>query len=204
MTSHDNSSPPLTPSKKSPRLPSEIAEAFLSWQPTVPSSWVTPPGTEGAGTPDSPHSDRSSPIRQDYYIPQMLIYNPDNLHLHVAHTPYSTPATLDAKDTCSHTSADSFPCPTPTPTPSPSRHTWQVSTLWDHYIQTQGFQVPDPHYHSPTPHWHTKKPKKYRLTPEWRFHQKQLVLLTKLTHGRILTRGLLGQIMGSHQQKALS
>ena len=43
----------------------------------------------------------------------MLIYTLDNLHLHVAHTPYSAPTTLDAKDTHSHTSADSFPCPTP-------------------------------------------------------------------------------------------
>ena len=47
----------------------------------------------------------------------MLIYTPDNLHLHATHTPYSTPTTLDAEDTHSHTSADSFPCPTPEPIP---------------------------------------------------------------------------------------
>ena len=117
MTSHDNSSPSIAPTQENSRLPPEIAEAFLSWRPTMPSSWVTPPGTDGAGTPNSPCSDDSSPIRQDYYVPQMLIYTPDNLHLHVAHTPYSTPTTLDAKDTHSHTSADSFPCPTPEPIP---------------------------------------------------------------------------------------
>ena len=43
----------------------------------------------------------------------MLIYTPDNMHLHAVHTPYTSPATLDAEDANSHTSADSFPCPTP-------------------------------------------------------------------------------------------
>ena len=113
MTLHGDSSPPLALPQEDSRLPPEIAEAFLSWQPTVPSSRVTPPGTDSAGTPDSPHSDSSSPIRQDYYVPQMLIYTLDNLHLHAAHTPYSTPTTLDTEDTQSHASANSFPCPTP-------------------------------------------------------------------------------------------
>ena len=117
MTSHDNSSPSFTLFQENSRLPPEIAEAFLSWRPTVPSSWVTPPGSDGAGTPDSPHSDDSSPIRRDFYVPQMLIYTPDNLHLHAAHTPYSAPTTLDAEDTHSHTSANSFPCPMPEPLP---------------------------------------------------------------------------------------
>ena len=103
ITSHVDSSPFFALSQEGSRLPSEIAEAFLSWRPTVPSSWVTPPGSDGAGTPNSPHSDDSSPIRQDFYVPQMLIYTPDNLHLHVTHTPYTTPTTLDAKDTHSHT-----------------------------------------------------------------------------------------------------
>ena len=113
MTSHDNSSPSIALTQENSRLPPEIAEAFLSWQPTMPSSWVTPPGTNGAGTPNSPRSDDSSPIRQDYYVPQMLIYTLDNLHLHAVHTPYSAPTTLDAEDTHSHTSADTFPCSTP-------------------------------------------------------------------------------------------
>ena len=117
MTSHVDSSPSLTPSQEGSGLPSEIAEAFLSWQPTVPSSWVTPPGSNSAGTSGSPHSGDSSPIRQDYYVPQMLIYTTDNLHLHAAHTPYSAPTALDAEDTRSHTSANSFPCPMPEPIP---------------------------------------------------------------------------------------
>ena len=117
MTSHVNSSPSFTPSQEGSRLPSEIAGAFLSWRPTVPSSWVTPPGSDSANTPNSPCSDNNSPIRQDFYVSQMLIYTPDNLHLYAAHTPYSAPTTLDAKDTCSHTSANSFPCPTPEPVP---------------------------------------------------------------------------------------
>ena len=124
MNSNVNSSPSLAPPQDSSRLPSEIAEAFLSWRPTVPSSWVTPPGSDGASTPNSPRSDDSSPIRRDFYVPQMLIYTPDNLHLHAACTPYSAPTTLDTEDTPSHTSADSFPCPTPTPAPSPSHCAW--------------------------------------------------------------------------------
>ena len=113
MTSHGNSSAPLAPPQENPRLPTKIAEAFLSWRSTMPSSWVTPPGTESASTSNSPHSDNSSPIRQDYYVPQMLIYTLDNLHLHAVHTPYSAPTTLDTEDTYSHTTADSFPCPMP-------------------------------------------------------------------------------------------
>ena len=124
MTSHVDSSPSLTPSQEGSRLPSEIAEAFLSWQPTVPSSWVTPPGSDSAGTSSSPCSGDSSPIRQDYYIPQMLIYTTDNLHLHAAHTPYSTPTALDAEDTCSHTSANSFPCPMPELIPHTNCYGW--------------------------------------------------------------------------------
>ena len=47
----------------------------------------------------------------------MLVYTPDNLHLHAVHTPYSAPTTLDDEDTPSQASADSFPCPTPEPIP---------------------------------------------------------------------------------------
>ena len=115
MSSNDNSSPSLTSPQENSRLPPEVVEAFLSWRPTIPSSWVTPPGSDGAGTPGSPRSDDSSPIRRDFYVPHMLVYTPDNLHLHAAHTPYSAPTTLDDEDTHSHDSADSFPCPTPEP-----------------------------------------------------------------------------------------
>ena len=208
MTSHVDSSPSLTPSQESSGLPSEIAEAFLSWQPTVPSSWVTPPGSDGAGTPNSPRSDDSSPIRQDYYVPQMLIYTPDNLHLHAAHTPYSAPTALDAEDTPATPQPTPSPAPhqsqspTPTPTPSPSHHTQRLNTLWDPYIQTHGHKG-NPLYHSPTPHRH-KKPKKYKPTLEEKCHQEQQALIAQLTHGRMLTRGLLGKIMGSHQQRGSS
>ena len=47
----------------------------------------------------------------------MLVYTPDNLHLHAANTPYSAPTALDDEDSPSHASADSFPCPTPEPIP---------------------------------------------------------------------------------------
>ena len=117
MNPNDNSSPSLTSPQESSGLPPEVVEAFLSWRPTVPSSWVSPPGSDSASAPDSPHSDDSSPIRRDFYVPQMLVYTPDNLHLHAANTPYSAPTTLDTEDTHSHASANSFPCPTPEPIP---------------------------------------------------------------------------------------
>ena len=117
MNSNDNPSAPLASPQESSGLPPEVVEAFLSWRPTIPSSWVTPPGSDGVGTPSSPRSDNSSPIRRDFYVPQILVYTPDNLHLHAASTPYSPPTALDAEDTHSHTSADSFPCPTPEPIP---------------------------------------------------------------------------------------
>ena len=51
----------------------------------------------------------------------------------------------------------SSPPPVPAPSQSPSHHIWQMSTLWDHYIQTQGFQIHNPLYYSPVPCHHIKK-----------------------------------------------
>ena len=96
-------------------MPPEVRQLFLDWRPTVPSSWTTPPESEGESTAVSTES---SPIRQDYYQPQTLI--PANLSLHAAHTPYTTDHSLPDDTTSSE---DSFPCPTPevtnTTAPSP-------------------------------------------------------------------------------------
>ena len=70
-----------------------------------------------------------------------------------------------------------------------------MSTLWDHYIQTQGLRIPNPLYHSPAPHCQAKKPKKYNAMLEEQFHQEQLALMTRTTNGQMLTRQLLGKIM---------
>ena len=83
-------------------MPPEVRQLFLDWRPTVPSSWTTPPESDGEGTAVSTGS---SPIQRDYYQPQTLI--PANLSLHAAHTPYTTDHTLP-NDT-DNSSEDSFP-----------------------------------------------------------------------------------------------
>ena len=98
-------------------MPPEDLRCFLDWRPTVPSSWTTPPESDGENTAISTGS---SPIRRDYYQPQDLI--PANLSLHAAHTPYTTDHALP-NDT-DNSSEDSFPCPTPevehaNPSPDP-------------------------------------------------------------------------------------
>ena len=98
-------------------MPPEDLRLFLDWRPTVPSSWTTPPESDGEGTAVSTGS---SPIRRDYYQPQTLV--PTNLSLHAAHTPYTTNHTLP--NDSDNSSEDSFPCPTPevertNPSPDP-------------------------------------------------------------------------------------
>ena len=115
MSNDDHSSTPLT--VISPvDMPPEVRQLFLDWRPTVPSSWTTPPESNGENTAVSMGS---SPIRRDYYQPQTLIDT--NLSLHAAHTPYTTDHTLP--DDADNSSEDSFPCPTPevadTTSPSP-------------------------------------------------------------------------------------
>ena len=105
MTNDDHSSAPLA-TISGTDLPPEVRELFLSWRPTVPSSWTTPPESDGENTTVSTGS---SPICQDYYQPQTLI--PTNLSLHATHTPYTTDHALP--DHSDDTSEDSFPCPTP-------------------------------------------------------------------------------------------
>ena len=118
MTSNGNpTSSVASPSSglQGQEVSAELAAAFLSWRPTVPSSWTTPPESKGAPSPSSPKSDKEFPLCRDIYIPQMLICSNNNLCNYAVHTPYSTPSTLVVEDTHSHTSANSFPCPTPKP-----------------------------------------------------------------------------------------
>ena len=105
MSDDDHSSPPLATISPAD-MPPEVRQLFLDWRPTVPSSWTTPPESEGEGTAVSTGS---SPIRRDYYQPQTLI--PANLSLHAAHTPYTTDHALP--NDADNSSEDSFPCPTP-------------------------------------------------------------------------------------------
>ena len=105
MSDNGHSSPPLAVISPAD-MPPEVRQLFLDWRPTVPSSWTTPPESNGENTAVSTES---SPIRRDYYQPQTLI--PNHLSLHAAHTPYTTDHALS--DNTDHSSEDSFPCPTP-------------------------------------------------------------------------------------------
>ena len=114
MTNDGHSSPPLTVISPAD-MPPEVRQLFLDWRLTVPSSWTTPPESDGENTAVSTES---SPIRRDYYQPQTLVTT--NLSLHAAHTPYTTDHALP--NNADNSSEDSFPCPTPevTDTTSPS------------------------------------------------------------------------------------
>ena len=105
MSNNDHSSPSLA--VISPvDMPPEVRQLFLDWQPTVPSSWTTPPESDGENTAVSTES---SPIRRDYYQPQTLISA--NLSLHAVHTLYTTDHALP--NDANNSSEDSFPCPMP-------------------------------------------------------------------------------------------
>ena len=100
MSDNDHSSPLLI-AISGVDLPPEVRQLFLNWQPTVPSSWTTPPESKGE---DTTISTGSSPICRDYYQPQTLI--PTNLSLHAAHTLYTTDHTLPHNS--DHSLEDSF------------------------------------------------------------------------------------------------
>ena len=106
LMSNNDHSPALIATISGADLPPEVRELFLNWRPTVPSSWTTPPESNGENTAVLTGS---SPIRRDYYQPQTLI--PTNLSLHAAHTPYTTDLSLPNQS--DNSSEDSFPCPTP-------------------------------------------------------------------------------------------
>ena len=63
MSNDGHSSPPLAIISPAD-MPPEVRQLFLDWRPTVPSSWTTPPESNGEGTTVSTGS---SPIRGNYY-----------------------------------------------------------------------------------------------------------------------------------------
>ena len=115
MSNNDHSPAPLAIISPAD-MPPEVRQLFLDWRPTVPSSWTTPPESDGENTTVSTGS---SPIRRDYYRPPPL--DNANQSLHTAHTPYTTNHALP--NDSNNSSEDSFPCPMPeitnTDAPSP-------------------------------------------------------------------------------------
>ena len=150
---------------------------------------------------------RIPPFRQRAPLSDKTTINPRLLSLPICHsmqrTPH-TPPTMPSPMTPTTPQRTPSPVPhqkstTPPPpvqNPSQSHHdcSWRASTLWDRYIRTQGLTVPDPLYKSSTSRRRVKKPRRYAATPEEKHHQEQLALLDAPTHGRRLTRGLLGKI----------
>ena len=63
MTDNDHSPAPLAVISPAD-MPPEVRQLFLNWRPTVPSSWTTPPESNGENTAVSTGS---SPIQRDYY-----------------------------------------------------------------------------------------------------------------------------------------
>ena len=196
MSDNDHSSPPL--SVISPAdMPPEIRQLFLDWRPTVPSSWTTPPESEGDSTAVSTGS---SPSDETTINPWILSLPICHSMQHTPRTPPTTPSPMTTTPQRAPSPAPHQKSPTPPPlaqTPYQSRHdhSWRVSTLWDWYIRTQGLTVPDPLYKSSTSRWHVKKPRRYAATPEERHHQELMALLDRPTNGQMLTRGLLGRLM---------
>ena len=63
MSNDDHSPAPLAVISPAD-MPPELRQIFLDWRPTVPSSWTTPPESDGESTAISTGS---SPIQRDYY-----------------------------------------------------------------------------------------------------------------------------------------
>jgi hypothetical protein len=100
---------------------------------------------------------------------------------------------------------DPTPClPTPTPpthsrspTPNPpsSHRLLRGSTVWEHYLRTQGGRTRDPLYHctTPTPR-KVRKPQRYTARLE-ELREEEILALSQIpTGGRMLTRSYLGKI----------
>ena len=149
MSNDDHPSPPLAVISPAD-MPPEVRQLFLDWQPTVPSSWTTPPESNSENTAVSTGS---SPIRGDYYQPPPL----DNAYqsLHAAHTLYTTNHTLpNDPNESNDSSEDSFPCPTPevtnTNAPSPDPIPIPPRPLLESE-HTLGQVHSDPGSHNPRP-----------------------------------------------------
>ena len=151
---------------------------------------------------------RIPPFRWEAPPSEETTINPRLLSLPICHsmqrTPHTPPTTPSPTSlttpwrTLSPVPRPKSPMPptlVQTPYQSHHGHSWRASMLWDRYIQTQGFTIPDPLYKSSASPRKVKKPRHYTATPEERCHQELMVLLDQPTNGRMLTQGLLGKIM---------
>jgi hypothetical protein len=85
--------------------------------------------------------------------------------------------------------------PSPIPNPPSSPRLLRGSTVWEHYLRTQGGRVRDPRYPSTTPTQRkTRKPRRYTGCPEEVRDEEILALSQIPTGGRMLTRSYLGKI----------
>jgi hypothetical protein len=83
----------------------------------------------------------------------------------------------------------------PVPNPLPSHRLLRGSTVWEHYLCTQGGRVRNPLYPSTTPtQRQTRKPRRYTACPEEVRDEEVLALSQIPTGGWMLTRSYLGKI----------
>jgi hypothetical protein len=83
----------------------------------------------------------------------------------------------------------------PTLNQSQSHHLLRGSTVWEHYLRTQGGRIRDPLYDATTPtKRRVRKPRKYNARPE-ELREEEILALSQIpTGGRMLTRSYLGKI----------
>jgi hypothetical protein len=91
--------------------------------------------------------------------------------------------------------------PTPVRSPSPILNRSQSpcllkgSTVWEHYLRTQGGQIRDPLYDATTPtRRRVRKPRRYNAQPE-EVREEEILALSQIPMGgQMLTRSYLGKI----------
>jgi hypothetical protein len=83
----------------------------------------------------------------------------------------------------------------PTPARSPSHHLLRGSTVWEHYLCTQGGRTRNPLYDATTPTKRkVRKPRRYTAQPE-ELREEEILALSQIPMGgRMLTRSYLGKI----------
>jgi hypothetical protein len=85
--------------------------------------------------------------------------------------------------------------PSPAPNPSPSHRLLRGSTVWEHYLHTQGGRVRNPLYPSTTPTQRkAQKPRRYTTRLE-ELREEEILALSQIpTGGQMLTCSYLGKI----------
>jgi hypothetical protein len=129
-----------------------------------------------------------------------MLHSPGKLHTDISrqHSPIEPePPLSPLPDPLLRLPTPPVPARSPSPIPNPpsSPRLLRGSTVWEHYLRTQGGRVRDPLYPSSTPTQRkTRKPRRYTARPEEVRDEEILALSQIPTGGRMLTRSYLGKI----------